>query len=189
MQEFLQKIATSTKKPECDPGRWWKLPVTFLLLLAIGVGSLIAIVIIGRKDSEMVVLSIGVDRVWLAATLGGTLGGIARALYSFLFENWAFHYRQTTGRTSPCMQRVWRTKDIEDDMDPLVCWHLYLIKPAAGATLGFLFAVGVELGLITLGGVDSAPDTKAMLRAVVAAGLAGLFMENAMHGLRRHTES
>ena len=74
-------------------------------------------------------------------------------------------------------------------MDPLVCWHLYLVKPAAGGTLGFLFAVGVELGLTTLGGVEPGAANKAMLRAVGAAGLAGLFMENAMHRLRGYTES
>jgi hypothetical protein len=174
--------------PEVHEPRWWKLPVTFLLLVVGGAGILIGLVItLSRPESEMTLRSTGVSRVWLAAALGGALGGIARALYSFLFENWAFHYRQTTGKSSPCIQRVWRTPDIEDDMDPLVCWHLYLVKPAAGATLGFLFAVGVELGLITLGGVQPSPDPKATLRVVVAAGLAGLFMENAMHGLRRYT--
>lgn len=176
------------------PGRWWKLPVTFLLLVAIGCVSVRALLVTLSQHAQMAfpLLPMDVNPVWVAAVAGGILGGIARALYSFLFENWAFHYRQTTGKTSPCIQRVWDTEDIEDDMDPLVCWHLYLIKPVAGATLGSLFAVGAELGLGgvgTLGGVEPGAVTKAMLRAAVAAGLAGLFMENVMHGLRRYTES
>jgi hypothetical protein len=184
-------------KPKPVPCRWWKLPVTFLSLAVFGAVSVIGLAIILRgQGADVTVPYVGIvmSRKWLAAVLGGVLGGSARALYSFLFENWAFHYRQTTGKSSPCMQRAWRTKDIEDDMDPLVCWHLYLVKPAAGATLGFLFAAAVELGLITLGGgggqsgADTGADIKAMLRVVVAAGLAGLFMENAMHGLRRYTD-
>lgn len=179
---------TSREKPESAPGRRWKLPVTFLALVLIGAGSVIGLVItLNCQESSITVLSIRMSRIWLAASLGGVLGGSARGLYSFLFENWAFHYRQTTGESSPCMRYVWETQELEDDMDPLVCWYLYLIKPAAGATLGFLFAVGVELGLITLGGVESSADTKAVLRAIGAGGFAGLFMENAMHWLRRNT--
>ena len=52
-----------------------------------------------------------------------------------------------------------------------------------GATLGLLFALAVELGLLGLGG-DIAED-KRFLRLVVTAGLAGLFAENVLQRLER----
>ena len=72
---------------------------------------------------------------------------------------------------------------MDDDYDPLESWELFLVKPFVGATLGLLFALAVELGLLGLGG-DIAED-KRFLRLVVTAGLAGLFAENVLQRLER----
>jgi len=72
---------------------------------------------------------------------------------------------------------------MEDDYDPLESWHLYFVKPLVGATLGLLFALAVELGLLGLGGNTVDADRSSM-RLVVAAGLAGLFAENVLQRLQ-----
>jgi hypothetical protein len=41
---------------------------------------------------------------------------------------------------------------MDDDYDPMHSWHSYFVKTFIGATLGLLFALAVELGLITLAG-------------------------------------
>ena len=54
-----------------------------------------------------------------------------------------------------------------------------------GATLGLLFALAVDLGLLGLGGdiADIAEGDKRFMRLVVTAGLAGLFAENVLQSL------
>jgi hypothetical protein len=184
----LHMTEQAVQKPDSKQtiGRWWKLPVTFvglMLTTAWALGSLAWIA--ATEQSPLTVASVPIQRLWLIAILGGAVGGLARALYSFLLDNYAFHYRQITKRSSPWAMKVYGFKDViemEDDYDPLESWHLYFIKPFLGATLGLLFAVGVDLGLLGLGGI--ADGDKRFMRLVVTAGLAGLFADNALQRLR-----
>jgi uncharacterized membrane protein YsdA (DUF1294 family) len=168
-------------------GRWWKLPLTIVGLLSLTVGALCCLTLIIAPDqAQIVIWSIPAQRAWLIAILGGAVGGLARALYQFLLDNYAFHYLRIAKRSSPWAKRVYGFKDdndMDDDYDPLESWELFFVKPFVGATLGLLFALAVELGLLGLGG-DIAED-KRFLRLVVTAGLAGLFAENVLQRLER----
>ena len=140
------------KKPESKRtvGRKWKLPVTCVGLMLTTAGALGSLAWIAPTDQSPVTgASVPIQRLWRIAILGGAVGGLARALYSFLLDNYAFHYRQITKRSSPWAKTVYGIKDdstMEDDYDPLESWHLYFIKPFLGAALGLFFAVGVDLG-------------------------------------------
>jgi hypothetical protein len=168
-------------------GRWWKLPLTFVALLSTTAGALGCLIAVAATKQELlVILSVPAQRSWLIATLGGAVGGLARALYSFLLDNYAFHYRHITGRSSPYVKEAYGIDDdkkMEDDFDPLESWHLYFIKPLVGATLGLLFALAADLGLISLGG-EIVDEGKHSMRLVVTAGMAGLFAENVLHRLQ-----
>jgi hypothetical protein len=101
--------------------------------------------------------------------------------------NYAFHFRYKTGRSSPFIQQLWgaepgEVKDVEDDFDSLESWYLYFVKPLLGATLGLLFALVVELGLVSLGG--DVAEGKRAIRLVALGGMAGLFAENVLHRMR-----
>jgi hypothetical protein len=174
------------QRPIPTSGRRWKLAVTLVALFSMTVGALVWLVsITATVQGPLEILSIYVQRSWLVAALGGAVGGLARALYVFLLDNYAFHYRHITGRSSPYVKKAYGIEDeeMEDDFDPLECWHLYFMEPLVGATLGLLFALAVDLGLISLGG-DIGSEDKRMMRLVVMAGLAGLFAENVLHKLQ-----
>jgi hypothetical protein len=181
---------TVTEEARQTPERtchwWWKLSLTFVGLLLATVGALGCLTLISANDqSPLVILSIPAQRAWLIAILGGTVGGLARALYSFLVDNYAFLYKRKTKRSSPWVMKVYdlKAEDMEDDYDPLESWQLFFVKPLLGATLGLLFALAVELGLLGLGGDTLAVERRAM-RFVVTAGLAGLFAENVLQKLQ-----
>jgi len=165
--------------------RGCKLLVTLLGLLAFIVVILSALFVTGASPDE--ITSIGIvplKRLWLIAALGGALGGIVRALYSLVFDTYAFRFWVTTGRSSPFIQKMCGgIEDIEDDVDPLESWYMFLVKPLLGGTLGLLFALVNDLGLISLAS-DFPPD-KAPLRAAAVGGLAGLFAEEVLNGMRR----
>jgi hypothetical protein len=167
-------------------GRCWKLPVTFLglaLMTAATIGCLIAVATANQEP--LCVLSIPVQRSWLIAALGGAIGGLAKAYYSFVVENHAFEYKRITGHSSPWAKDMLRLKSLdqmEDDFDPLEVWYLYFVKPLVGATLGLIFALTIDIGLITLGAkID---DGKHTTRLVVMAAMAGLFAENVLSRLQ-----
>jgi len=173
-------------RPIPTSGRAWKLTVTIVALLSMTAGALGWLVsVAATNQAALEILSMQAQRTWLVAALGGAVGGLARALYSFLLDNYAFHYRHVTGKSSPYVKKAYGIKadDMEDDFDPLECWHLYFIKPLVGATLGLLFALAVDLGLIGLGGEVGTED-KHLMRLVVMAGLAGLFAENVLQKLQ-----
>jgi hypothetical protein len=142
--------------------------------------------ITATDEAQHFILSIPAQRAWLIAILGGAVGGLARALYQFLLDNYAFHYLRIAKRSSPWVMRIYGfkdEKDMEDDYDPLESWQLFFVKPFVGATLGLLFALAVDLGLLGLGGGDIAELDKRSMRLVVTAGLAGLFAENVLQRL------
>jgi hypothetical protein len=172
--------------PELTRGRWWKLPLTFVGLLLTTVGALGCLTLITATtddQAQLVILSIPAQRAWLIAILGGAVGGLARALYQFLVDNYAFHYLRIAKRSSPWAMKSYGLKDdedMEDDYDPLESWQLFFVKPLVGATLGLLFALAVDLGLLGLGDIEG---DKRFMRLVVTAGLAGLFAENVLQRL------
>jgi len=173
-------------RPKFTNGRRWKLPVTFVGLLLTTVGALGCLAWIAATcQSTVVILSIPAQKSWLIAILGGAVGGLARALYNFLLDNYAFYYKHVTGHSSPWAMKVYgftHEKEMEDDYDPLESWHLYFVKPLVGATLGLIFALAIELGLLGVGGEVDAD--KSSMRLVVGAGLAGLFAENVLQRLQ-----
>src|SRR5262249_41828316 len=113
------------------------------------------------------------------------IGGLAKAYYSFVVENHAFEYKRITGNSSPWAKDMLRLKSLdqmEDRFDPLEVWYLYFVKPLVGATLGLIFALTIDIGLITLGAkID---DSKHTTRLVVMAAMAGLFAENVLSRLQ-----
>ena len=172
------------RRKRLTSGRPWKLPVTFFGLLGLTATVLAFLLSTGASSGEVTSMGpLPLRRLWLIAVLGGVLGGVVRALYSYLFDSYAFHFWLTTGRSSPFIRKVCGgIKDIEDDFDPLECWHLFFVKPLLGGTLGLLFALVIDLGLISFG-ADATTD-KAPLRNAVVGGLAGLFAENVLHRMR-----
>ncbi len=186
-QRFVVRRCVQPIRPQPTRGRWWKLPVTFVGLLFITVGALGSLVSLAAIDrTPLEVLSIPVQVSWLIAILGGAVGGLARALYFFLVDDYAFEYRLATKRPSPWVMKVYGLEDdetkMEDDFDPLEAWHLYFVKPFVGASLGLLFALALDLGLLGLGGDREANQSP--MRLVVAAGLAGLFAETVLPKLQ-----
>ena len=102
-----------------------------------------------------------------------------------MVENHAFEYKRITGNSSPWAKDMLRLKSLdqmEDRFDPLEVWYLYFVKPLVGATLGLIFALTIDIGLITLGAkID---DSKHTTRLVVMAAMAGLFAENVLSRLQ-----
>jgi hypothetical protein len=182
VEAYMMKLEERRKR--LTSWRLLKLLLTFFLLLGLTVTSLAFLLSTGASSGEVTSIStLPLGRLWLLAVLGGVLGGVVRALYSFLFDNYAFHFWVMTGRSSPFIRKLCGgIKDIEDDFDPLECWYLYFVKPLLGGTLGLLFALVIDLGLIAFG-ADATTD-KAPLRNAVVGGLAGLFAENVLHRMR-----
>ena len=178
-------IEKGQRTPECTRGHCWKLHLTFLgLLLFTGIVLGCLTWITATTDqAQLVILSIPFQRAWLIAILGGAVGGLARAHYQFLVDSYAFHFLRITGRSSHWAMLSYGLKDekdMEDDYDPLESWQLFFVKPLMGATLGLLFALAVDLGLLGLGDIEG---DKRFMRLVVTAGLAGLFAENVLQRL------
>jgi len=179
------------KEPDIQvlPNRVWRLVVTGLGLTILALGVVTLLLTIGAAQSQpLTVFAIPIYPDWALASLGGLLGGLARALYAFLFDNYAFLFRCNTGRSSPYVIRISQTTDIEDDYDPLYSWYLYFVKPFIGLTLGLLFALAIDLGLLSLTGQTDGQSNHP-LRLVATAGLAGLFAESAWHRLQHVMES
>jgi hypothetical protein len=179
-----QKLEQGPKRPEPTKGRRWKLPVTFVGLVLLSLVILGSILVLGASNGPLPMGKVLVHRGWLMAVLGGALGGLARALYYFMFDSYAFRYRYTTKISSPYIKAIYglSDKDMEDDFDPVDSWYLFFVKPIIGATLGLLFGLAAELGLIALAGEVKNEDQHA-IRLVVLAGMAGLFAENVHHRL------
>ena len=127
----LHMTEKGDKTPELTRGRWWKLPLTFLglwLITFVALGCLTLITATTDDQAQLVILSIPAQRAWLIAILGGAVGGLARALYQFLVDNYAFHYLRIAGHSSPWAMKVYGFKDdkeMEDDYDPLESWQLF----------------------------------------------------------------
>ena len=125
------------------------------------------------------------DQPWalsaLVAGLGGLIGGVARALYFFSFDSYAFNHKLRTGKSSQWALAI--DSKLDDEFDPLWVWYLWCLKPAVGATVGLVLALAIQLGLVSLGaGEDGRVDTN--LRLLLLGGIGGFFCENVFERMR-----
>ena len=168
-------------------GRGAKVAGLCLILASIAAAALAALILFVDAEGRGEGLHAGtLAGAWLLAVLSGAVGGAARALYSLFFDSYAFQYKQAVGRSSPCIKKVYGIREdsgMDDDFDPLRAWQLYVFKPVAAAALGLVFALALEQGLFAAGARD-VDDERRPARLVVAAGMAGMFGESALHKLR-----
>ena len=123
----------------------------------------------------------------LVAGLGGLIGGLARALYFFSFDSYAFNHRL---RTQPQASSQWAlsvSPKLDDKFDPLWVWYVWCLEPAVGATVGLVLALSAELGLIALGAGEPA-RVDANLRLLVLGGIGGFFWESVFERMRSTVE-
>jgi hypothetical protein len=111
-------------------------------------------------------------------TLSGFVGGAARAIWAFIVEIRSFEIYHRTGKPPIAMTRLFG-EPVEYWFDFMWVWYLYLMKPVAGATLGFVFAVLVGYDVIPL------QDSSEGHGTIVVSWLAGFFAEDAIDSLGR----
>jgi hypothetical protein len=66
-------------------------------------------------------------------------------------------------------------------------WYLWCLKPAMGAMVGLVFALAIELGLISLGAGEPA-KVDLNLRLLVLGGMAAFFSEGVFERVRSKVE-
>lgn len=121
----------------------------------------------------------------LVAGLGGLIGGVARTLYFFSFDSYAFNHRLHTHKSSQWALSYCPTLD--DEFDPLWVWHLWCLQPAVGAMVGLVFALAIEFGLISLGAkVAARIDVNPLL--LVFGAIGGFFSEGVFLRIRTTVE-
>jgi len=121
----------------------------------------------------------------LVAALGGLVGGLARALYFFSFDSYAFNHRLETGASSQWARSV--CPRLDDQFDPIWVWYLWGLKPAVGAMVGLVFGLAIELVLVSLG-AGGAANADINLRLVVFGGIGGFFSEGFFERVRSGME-
>jgi hypothetical protein len=172
---------TVAVKPEQAKHYVWKLWVTCTVLVLWTIAcvvSLWALVQYEQLFSPRQLWSLSA----LVAALGGLIGGLARSLYFFSFDSYAFNHRLQTGESSKWALSVCR-RTLDDTFDPLWVWYLWCLKPAVGAMVGLVLALAIELGLTSLGTGDAA-KVDLNLRLLVLGGIAGLFSEGVFERVR-----
>ena len=151
----------------------WKLRVTSAVLIIWSIASVASLWTLAQRVGAS-----PQPQPWalsaLVAALGGLVGGVARALYFFSFDSYAFNHKLRTGRSSVWAQSV--CAKLDDMFDPLWVWYLWCLKPAVGAMVGLVLGLAIELGLLSLGGGDGT-RVDINLRLLVVGGIAGLFSE------------
>jgi hypothetical protein len=116
------------------------------------------------------------------AAMGGLAGGLARSLFFFAVDSYAFNHKLRTHKSSKWALSV--SPDLDDDFDPLWVWYLWCLEPLVGAAVGLVFALAVGIGLVSLG-TTSTPTWDGNIRLLVLGGLAGFFFEGAFERIRR----
>lgn len=122
----------------------------------------------------------------LVAGLGGWLGGLARAVYFFSFDAYAFNHRYRARESSKWAQTICKDT-LDDKFDPLWVWHIWCLKPLVGATAGMTFALAIDFGLTSLGAAGT-PGVDANLRMLVLGGLSGFFSDGIFQRLRAEVD-
>jgi hypothetical protein len=170
------------KHCQTAPWRRVKLFVTASSLFVFGMGPVLILINLGSDLEQPLTLS-GIDlfRPWLFGALGGMIGGSARAIWAFIVEVRAFEIYLRTGQQPKTMTRLFN-EPVEHWFDFMWVWYLYLMKPIAGALIGFIVALLQEYGLVPfLGGHNS----RNAYGIVVVAFLGGLFTEDVIDQLGR----
>jgi hypothetical protein len=116
------------------------------------------------------------------AALGGWLGGLARAVYFFSFDAYAFNHLYRAKESSKWAQAICKDA-LDDKFDPLWVWHIWCLKPLVGATAGMIFAVAIDFGLTSLG-AGGTENGDANFRMLVLGGLSGFFSDSIFQRLR-----
>jgi hypothetical protein len=159
----------------------WKLRVTCLVLMLWAV--LCAIILCTLVQSGLVSSP---TQPWavnaVVAALGGLVGGLARALYFFSFDSYAFNHKLRTGKSSKWALSV--CPDLDDKFDPLWVWYLWCLEPLVGAAVGLVFALAVGIGWVSVS-EPSKLTADVSLRLLVLGGLAGFFWEGVFERMRR----
>ena len=116
------------------------------------------------------------------ASVGGMVGGLARSLYFFSFDSYAFNHRLRTGKSSKWALSV--CPDLDDEFDPVWVWYLWCLKPLVGAAVGLVFALAVGIGLVSLSTLPN-PTADVSLRLLVLGGFGGFFSEGVFERMLR----
>jgi hypothetical protein len=161
-------------------GHVWKLRTTCALLVMWAVVCVACLAVLVQAEP-----SPARPQTWslsaLVAALGGLIGGVARALYFFSFDSYAFNHKLRTGKSSQWALRL--CKELDDDFDPLWVWYLWCLKPVVGAMTGLVLALAIELGLLSLGAGSNAQVDR-NLRLLVLGGISGFFSERVFEYMR-----
>jgi hypothetical protein len=169
--------------PRQADGYVWKLRATCAVLIfwaIVCISSLWALVEYQQISSPRQPWALSA----LVAALGGLIGSFARTWYFFSFDSYAFNYRLRTGKSSPWALSV--CSKLDDQFDPMWVWYLWCLKPAAGAMVGLVLALAIELGLISLGAGETQKDMN--LRLLVLGGIGGFFSEVIFERIRSAVE-
>ena len=165
--------AVSESPPRQADGYVWKLGLTCLVLVfwAALCAYILWLVQSGLVSSATQPWAVNV----VVAAVGGLVGGLARALYFFSFDSYAFNHKLRTGKSSKWALSVF--PDLDDNFDPLWVWYLWCLEPLVGAAVGPVFAFAVGIGLVSVG-EPSKLTADVSLRLLVLGGLAGFFWES-----------
>ncbi len=161
--------------------KWLIILGTFLLLLIFEFAAIIFLLKIGFDIEEN-----EVRKPWLLGVTGGFLGGTTRGIYAFVSKihcRAKYHGRLNEKEVKEQKKKDKKCKDEDIEFDPITVWYLFLLKPFIGLGVGFLFALLVKFGLIPFLISNSESNNEAF-GIVLAAGLAGIFAEDAMHKLQ-----
>jgi hypothetical protein len=170
--------------PRQADGHKWKLRTTCALLF-------LWLVVCGASLGALVYYQqiFSTHQPWalsaLVAALGGVIGGLARALYSFSFDSYAFNHRLRTLESSQWALSV--CPKLDDRFDPLWVWYLWCLEPAVGAMVGLVLALAIELGLMSLGAGEAA-KADINLRLLVLGGIGGFCFESVLERIRSTVE-
>jgi hypothetical protein len=181
--DFIERLTPAALRLADQRARkLWLIYGGFGLAALIGFGAIVAVIAFDWRSPN--------DLPWwpyraLVAALGGWLGGLARAVYFFSFDTYAFNHRYRVGESSKWAQTI--SKDtLDDKFDPLWVWQIWCIKPLVGATAGMTFALAIDFGLTSLGA--RAPGVDADFRMLVLGGLSGFFSDGILQRLRAQVE-
>ncbi|HEV8430682.1 MAG TPA: hypothetical protein VGQ41_22460 [Pyrinomonadaceae bacterium] len=169
--------------PHQADGYKWKLCTTCAVLIfwfVVCVASLVTLIYYQQIFSTQQPWALSA----VVAGLGGLIGGVARALYFFSFDSYAFNHQLRTQKSSQWALSL--CPKLDDSFDPLWVWYLWCLKPAVGAMVGLVLALAIELGFISLGAGEARVNVN--LRLLVLGGIGGFFSESVLERIRSKVE-
>jgi hypothetical protein len=171
--DFIERLTPAPRLADDHKCKLWLTYGLFVLEAVIGFGVIAAVICFDWAFAS--------DPPWpyraSVAALGGWLGGLARAVYFFSFDAYAFNHRYRTRESSKWAQAICKDT-LDDKFDPLWVWQIWCLKPLVGATAGMIFALAIDFGLISLGATGTPNvDADADYRMLVLGGLSGFFSD------------